>query len=269
MVRPMLIDAFMYFNEIDLLEIRLNELNSIVDKFVIVESQEMHGSSELKRFNLKDNWNVVQPFEKKIWYTMLNALEPPFTGPESSWPRENYNRNALMQGIELASKSPNDIVMISDCDEIPKASAVKAAIPRIKQMYGTEQDFYYYNVNTFGGKWHGTVLGPLSEIIKSGGCQAVRNQRDNYPAIRDCGWHFSYFGGIDKIRVKVKNFAHASDHICQRLSERSDMELAQDILEYRDLYRRDGVNFEHREDDSRLPEFLSANKNRFKHFYVR
>jgi beta-1,4-mannosyl-glycoprotein beta-1,4-N-acetylglucosaminyltransferase len=263
----MIIDSLLFFNEVDLLDIRLHELDPIVDKFVIVESQAMHGSANLKRYILEENWNVVKPFEKKICYIKLDKLEPEFSGPESCWPRENFNRNALMAGIESVSKSENDIVMVSDCDEIPKASAIKMALPRIKGMVGTKQDFYYYNVNTCGGVWHGTVIGRLSDIRLAGGIQAVRNQRDNYPAIPDSGWHFSYFGGLDKIRMKTQNFAHATDLICRQLSERSNEEVLKDISECKDLYRREGVSFTRQDDTSRLPEYLTQNKERFKNFY--
>ena len=47
-------DCFNFFNELDLLEIRLNTLYDIVDYFVIIESNLTH-SGEVKPFYYEDN----------------------------------------------------------------------------------------------------------------------------------------------------------------------------------------------------------------------
>ena len=116
-----MIDAFIYGWEKDILEIRLHELSPVVDKFVIVESLEMHGSANLKTETLRAHWSIIKPFEDKVHYVLLEDLKPAFD-KTTSWQRENYHRNQLMPAILQISKSPLDIVMISDCDEIPRAS---------------------------------------------------------------------------------------------------------------------------------------------------
>jgi beta-1,4-mannosyl-glycoprotein beta-1,4-N-acetylglucosaminyltransferase len=81
----MVIDAILFTDEIDILEIRLNEMNSVVDKFVIVEALEAHGSVKRREACLAKNWDVVRPFEDKIKYVVLDKLEPAYTDGVSGW----------------------------------------------------------------------------------------------------------------------------------------------------------------------------------------
>jgi beta-1,4-mannosyl-glycoprotein beta-1,4-N-acetylglucosaminyltransferase len=267
----MLIDAFLYAWELDILEIRLHELSSVVDKFVIVESKEMHGSDNKKEFSLKDNWHIIKPFDHKIEYVLLDKLEPPFGGSDG-WARENYHRNSLMAPILKVSTSPEDLVMISDVDEIPRALEMKfykhvqETGYRNNDLIALKQDLFYYNVNTYNGFWNGTVVGPVSKIQEVGGPQSARNMRDSVKSIEEAGWHFSYFGGLDRIKTKVENFVHASDPPCKEFRNRSDAEALEDIKGGRDIYRRNDMVFSKREsDDPRLPAYFLNNREKFKH----
>ena len=267
----MLIDAFMIGWEWDILELRLNELCDIVDKFVLVESREMHGSNCWKTETLRDHWSVVKPFEDKIDYTLLDRLEPAFD-KSTTWLRENYQRNQLMNGINAVGRL-TDIAMVSDVDEIPRASTLKACegikFPDLlTPLFACCQELFYYDTSNFTGQqWHGTVIGTVAAIQKVGGPQAARNMRDNLSLIPDCGWHFSYMGGLGRVKKKISNFAHAQEDSCQLVQHRSDEELSEDIRTGRDLYHRPENNKERRQpDDPRLPKYLLANRDKFKHF---
>jgi beta-1,4-mannosyl-glycoprotein beta-1,4-N-acetylglucosaminyltransferase len=264
----MLIDAFTFFNELELLDIRLHELDSIVDYFVIAESLEHHGSIGKKPANLRDNWHLIKPFEKKIKYVVLDSLYPALAGREQVWPRENFQRNALLQIARSVSTSGKDILMISDADEIPRANMIAENIPRFAGgLYGTQQDLFYYNVNTYFGEWHGTVISTIDCIEKMGGPQAARNRRDELPLLENAGWHFSYFGGVDKIVNKVANFAHAVDDSARDCLSRGKEELAGDVAAGRDLYRRPEMKAERREaNDPRLPAYFLNNPEKFPQF---
>ena len=265
---PKLIDAFLFLNELDLLEIRLNELDSVVDHFVIVESLAMHGSAKTRDACLANNWDVVRPFEKKIKYVLLDELEPSYTNALSGWMRENFHRNALMAPVmELAR--PEDVVMVSDCDEIPRASALR----RVNGIHFLNLDFFYYNVNRYAGPWARSTIGTLADYQRAGGFQAPRGRLDmpptvNYPMIENAGWHFSYFGDIERIRFKVENFAHSSDDFCKAVNARDDKQLAADIAAGRDLYRTRGIPmFQYRAtDDARLPAHFLNNRSKYERF---
>ena len=119
--QPKVFDAFIFSGELDILEIRLNELDSVVDHFVIVESCEPHGAAGRRQPTYladPERWEeVTGPFHNKICYDVLDNLEPAYTTSRSGWARENYHRSALMQPIKQLSGSPYDVVIISDVDD--------------------------------------------------------------------------------------------------------------------------------------------------------
>ena len=125
-------------------------------------------------------------------------------------------------------------------------------------------DFYYYNVNTFVEPWiEGTTIAPLSEYRKSS-VGSIRWQ-NNFQYLTKAGWHFSYFGGLDRIRDKLQNFSHAADDMCKAALAKSDEELQKKINEKGDLFGR-GM-WQHREsNDPSLPKYFLDNTERFRHF---
>ena len=121
-------DCFMFNNEDLLLDIRLNILDSYVDYFVIVESRFMHSGKEKRNFFNIKHYNK---FEKKIIYIFLeripNFIKNSFSlqtdkplSPSVSWKYENYQRDQITKGI--ANADPEDVILISDVDEIPNLS---------------------------------------------------------------------------------------------------------------------------------------------------
>ena len=118
-----IIDCFMYFDEDHLLEIRLNTLSDYVEKFVIVEANLDHaGNARSPQFNI----DKFYKFKDKIEYILVKDLPAHNNfykknwGP--SWRRENFQRNALSKGYERCD--PNDVIMISDLDEIPNPEKI-------------------------------------------------------------------------------------------------------------------------------------------------
>jgi hypothetical protein len=259
----MLIDAFLYDGEVDILNLRIEELSPVVDKFVIVESLERHGSPNRK---LLPSILVGYGAGDKIHYVCLDHLEPAFDGT-NSWARENYHRNCLMRHIVEASGSSRDVLMLSDADEIPRAESLTGLSCDREQLHGTAQDFFYYNVNTYGGEWHGTVIGTIDAFYHAGGLQAARNKRDGLGIIPNCGWHFSWAGGLNRVLSKVKNFAHAHEDSSKSIARSPVEDIAKDLLSGIDIYHRPEMKFEHRSsDDPRLPRYFLENKERFPQF---
>jgi beta-1,4-mannosyl-glycoprotein beta-1,4-N-acetylglucosaminyltransferase len=255
----MIIDAFPFFNETEILEIRLNELAPIVDKFVIVESLEMHGSRNTKPANF-DRERFKQ-FD--IEYVLLPRLEPEYTDSVSGWKRENYQRNALMPAV-LEIASPNDIVIVSDCDEIPRMTAIRDNLDKLQiGIHQLSLDMYFYNVNNFNGKWARSSAGTLKDFQRAGGFQVLRD-KPSAQTIPDAGWHFSYFGSPERIRMKVANFAHSSDSICTKLLNQDD--ISNRVATGKDLYQ-DRMLERRSTDDSRLPEYFRNNLTRFPEFW--
>ena len=142
-----IIDALMFAWELDVLLLRLHELDSVVTDFIIVESLEHHGSTNPKTANLRANWEVIKPFEHKIKYYVLENLFPPLRDRNDVWPRENFHRNFIGEVVKEIGASPTDILLVSDCDEIPRAETIRQNLLRLANgICGTRQEMFYYSV---------------------------------------------------------------------------------------------------------------------------
>ena len=105
-------DAFQVFNELDMLEVRLHELNETVHRFVLVEATRTH-SNKPKPLHFGENKDRFAAFLDKIIHVVVDDL------PDNSdaWVLENFQRNAMLRGLTAAHS--NDLVVIADVDEIP------------------------------------------------------------------------------------------------------------------------------------------------------
>ena len=108
-------DCFTFYNEFELLELRLKSLYDIVDYFVIIEANRTH-TNKPKPLNLLEHKDEFKDFLPKIRYINLDATKVPFKGV-GDWSIENAQRNGIMAG--LADANPDDLIFISDLDEIP------------------------------------------------------------------------------------------------------------------------------------------------------
>ena len=226
-------DCFMYFDEEIVLDLRLNMLNPLVDYFVIVESKFTHKGD--KR-DLKFDINKFNEFKDKIIYLVFD--EEPINIEElndkdleseksrklilNAALRENGQRNFITKGIENADS--NDLILISDVDEIPNLENVD--FKKIKnQIILFKQDMFYYKLNLKLPDliWSGTKA-CKKKYLKSP--QWLRNIKDKkYPIYRfdtffsdkkyinikfinNGGWHFSNIKTPAEIEYKLKSYLH-------------------------------------------------------------
>ena len=273
----MIYDCFTFFNELDVLEIRLNVLNDIVDKFVIVEATKTHSGND-KELVFAANRDRFREFEDKIIYIV------PETYPEfkTSWTYENYQRNCIAQG--LAGCDPHDTILISDCDEIPNPRVVRelAGTSGVKIL---EQFMFFYFINYLDVGdpiWIGGTR-IMDYAYFQHGLDGVRVKYNDYlirelnpgttatklrlwkyaRRIANGGWHFSFLGGVDAIVRKIKSYSH------QELN-RDELLDAQTILrkieDGRDLFDRRGHEYKAVSLDEYYPPWLLAHREKFSKF---
>ena len=113
-------DCFTFFNELELLELRLESLYDVVDCFVIVEADKTHANVP-KPFNFYEHRNDFKKYLSKIHYIMDTSTVP-YKGV-GDWSLENNQRNNIMQG--LTDAAPDDLILISDADEFPDPEIIK------------------------------------------------------------------------------------------------------------------------------------------------
>jgi beta-1,4-mannosyl-glycoprotein beta-1,4-N-acetylglucosaminyltransferase len=271
------VNAFIFFDELSLLEIRLHELDSVVDLFVIVETLEHNSNRPKKPICLRPNLSRFKKFEHKIQYAVIDTVYPMYSGREQNsglaWAREAWQRDQLMPVLQ-ACIAPEDVVLFTEGDEIPRAETIRANREILNTgIHQLEMDFFYYNVNRqVTEPWATAFSGTLRQIQQAGGPAALRRavsgrgngEGGQYPWIKNCGWHFSTFGSLEHIRQKFAGFAHAYDPVCKEFeAKRDDTKLIHDIAngEYLTNPRPNWTVW--RDIDDRLPAYFLANQEKF------
>jgi len=137
----------MFFNELDMLEIRLNVLNDKVDYFVMVEAKTTH-SGEKKELFFEKNKVRFSKFFDKIIYIIVDDMPKIVNGDR--WPSDTFQRNAIMRGLKNCKD--NDIIIISDLDEIPNLENFEA-IKKQLIINGSKNDYLYNNIYIPFKRW--------------------------------------------------------------------------------------------------------------------
>lgn len=210
-----IIDCFTFYNEIDLLNLRLSELYDYVDYFVISESLHTHRGKS-KKLYLEENMDLFSQFKDKI----INVCDKTkYNSSDYSWKIENNQRNEIAKGLSSLDLDDNDQILISDLDEIPNIETLKKVMP-VEWVFTLEMDFYYFTLyNKIKKNWKKSKILNYKTFIEkfNSSPQYVRdsvdyrkilNFRFDRNVIKDGGWHFSYFGDVDFIQNKIRNFAH-------------------------------------------------------------
>jgi len=215
----MLVDAFIFYNEKELVELRVKYLNDLVDYFVVIEADVTHQGK-------KKDWNFpsildgsLRKFSNKIKYYKVNInMKEAESGSGwiigtkkggRSWKIENMQRNYIQQACK--NFSSNDIIIISDVDEIPsrdkiefiKSSNFKKIAPVAFEQFLFQLNCNYLNIEN----WVGTIV-TTKEIIERYQPQDLRNQKLRLSYFIRAGWSFSSFGGVKNVQEKMEAFAH-------------------------------------------------------------
>jgi beta-1,4-mannosyl-glycoprotein beta-1,4-N-acetylglucosaminyltransferase len=202
---------------LEILEGRLEYLYDTVDYFVIVETNITHSGAK-KPLNYLENIARYHKYSDKILYFPfstdasefnfgLRPSECDFKAPQ--WQMENAQRNHIAQALALFDTDA--VVMISDVDEIPNRDMLQLAIDNLnpsQTALAFIQDMFYYNFNQKQqAPWPGTVI-TTNNIAREFSPQKIREARWTLPGVANGGWHLSYWGTPEKIKIKLENFAH-------------------------------------------------------------
>ena len=226
-------DCFLFNNELDLLRLRLTELYSCVDYFVICECA-VTFSGEKKPLHYLLNQDRFASFKDKIQHFVIpNPPADAYTENPINLNRETsqfWQRNQMALAIQAAKD--NDLILISDVDEIPKAS-VLAKVAKLCRFANTivffsqawfllfldvrvdkrEKVVFASNgrsMNQNNAEWLGTFA-CSARLLRHGYEGNVHNiwslkwgdHHLMYPIVEDAGWHFSYMGGMNGLQTKI------------------------------------------------------------------
>jgi len=252
-----IIDCFIFYNELDLLTYRLHILNSVVDYFIIVESTHTF-TGKPKELVFDINKGLFDEFNHKIIHIIVEDM--PYKYPTinydkgEQWQNEYHQRNCIDRGIKKVEVENQDIIIISDLDEIPDPSTLlhikSGSIP--VTVNSLEQDLYYYNLNCkLVDKWYNTkVLSYQYYKQMSISCNTIRES--THSVIKKGGWHLSYFGNAEFIKNKIETFSH------QELNNSNNTNVSNihsRIVSCKDVYNRSYIRIDKIEikDNTYLP----------------
>lgn len=203
-------DCFKFFNELELLDLRLMVLDEYVDYFVLVEANKTH-TGKPKEFIFEQNKHKFSDYLDRIVYVKVEDL--PDYSIDDIWQAENFQRNCITRG--LGDAETGDKIVISDIDEIPNPNIIIQNLDTPHVIIMTQKLFYYY-VNCMQNQtWCGSVMATYKDYASP---QQLRNMairansnlfESSAPGISNGGWHYSFMGGPEKIRLKVENIAES------------------------------------------------------------
>lgn len=215
-----IVDAFTFFNEIELLKIRLELLYDHVDAFCICEGRYTFTGIE-KPYFIELHQQDLKPWLDKIIYL---KFQPDITGVDFSkkdssfnptspaWQMERGQRNALIEVCNQMDAS--DKLILSDLDELPNPEVITAIrnghLVSPKARLQMQMHYYYMNcigVGAENSRWSKAFLSTVDEIKKAPDLEYMRLQ-DQMPVIANAGWHFSYLGGTDAVSEKINAISH-------------------------------------------------------------
>ena len=262
-----LIDCFMYFDEDLVLDIRLNTLNDKVDKFVIAEATRNH-AGEKKKLNFKiENFSK---FKNKINYLVVDDLPINVKSSKKGWHenhmRDQFQRNSLARGYK--EYSDEDLVMISDIDEIPNLEQLKKF--NIKNRYACFLQKNFQSklnlLNITHEDWPGTKICQKKYLKSPQWLRDFKAKRKPFwklfkkdiQLIKDGGWHFSFLKDATAIKNKIIAYSHqeynTKEFTNTELIEKK-ISLGQDLFNRKIKYKK--VNI-----DNTFPKYVLENKEK-------
>ena len=287
-------DCFMYFDEEVVLDVRLNTLNEFVDYFVIVESSFTHKGDSRK---LKFNHKKFEKFSDKIIYIVdeetypqIEEIKTEDSEDEKSRKaifnagyRENGQRNLITKGLEKANDE--DLILISDVDEIPKLAEINFKNINEKIIL-FKQDMFYYKFNLWLPNliWTGTKACKKKNLVNPQWLRNIKDRkysffridtffsRTKYNSIKiinNGGWHFSNIKTPKEIEFKLRSYLHHREFDLNPLSVDQINEIIKNKQAIYDLKvdktdnKIGNGNFLKKFELNKLPEYIISNQNKF------
>ena len=268
----MIIDCFPFFNELDILEIRLNTLNERVDKFILVEANKTQSLLD-KPFYFEENKQRFSKFLEKIVHIKIEDCPT-----EGGWVMEHFQRNCILKGLQKLDLNTNDIVAISDVDEIWNPSVIDNITENINNLVnpisiGMKYLVFYLNLETENKKWIGTVFCSYANLLNKSP-QGLRDSKDYLPKYLDCGWHFGYQGGADKIYEKYLSCIEPIDKSLLPTKEVFIEQFNNRIKDggsfiFSDNLSDESVKLKKIDIDEYFPEYIHQNQQQYNHLILK
>ena len=288
-------DCFMYFDEEVVVNVRLHTLNEFVDYFVIVESRFTHKGDPRE---LKFDHKKFQKFRDKIIYIIDEEIYPQTHEIKTEDSendrsiklifnaayRENGQRNLIAKGLKEANDE--DLILISDVDEIPKLSGLNFKSIKEKIILFKQDMFYYkFNLQLPDLIWTGTKACKKKNLISPQWLRNIKDRKYSFfridtffsktkftsiKIVSDGGWHFSNIKTPKEIEFKLRSYLHHREFDENPLSVEQIDKIIKSKLAIYDLKVDKTVNKIgngnklEKFDINKLPNYIQINQNDLK-----
>ena len=274
-------DCFNFFNELDILELRLNILYDTVDFFIIVESNLTH-SGQNKPFYFEQNKDRFSKFLDKIisykiydnpsdfvnlpntedielqkiygFMKTTKRFNPYFQG---DYGRDYFQKESVRR--PLVNCEENDIIIISDADEIPDPKVLKQLdkLDLNNTIYSLNQTMYYFYLNVLKeNEWCGSKMG-MYKNMKKYSFNEIRGDSSLSSIIHKAGWHFSFMGGEEMVKNKMLSYS-ARDMVDHNVLSKIKLNMENNM----DPYFRHALSKV--EIDDSYPQYILDNLEKYK-----
>jgi beta-1,4-mannosyl-glycoprotein beta-1,4-N-acetylglucosaminyltransferase len=255
-------DTFIFWKELDLLELRLEELSPLVDRFVLVESP-VTFTGLPKPLYYAENADRFSAYRERIIHVVGDLPPNPAS---SAWSYEGRSRNLILRGVRDAD--PSDTILLSDVDEIPDRQVIleHRAYEGVT-VFRPRWFMYHLNLEVVNDDQHCSRMFQRRWLSRLAPC-AFKQAIIKVPGVPTqtvaAGWHFSCVGDARFLQEKLASYSHRElntpryaslDHL------EASLQQGRDFLERGLVLRPVAV-------DESFPEALRSNPARWRHLIV-
>jgi len=276
-------DSIIFFNELDLLELRLNILNDVVDYFVITESpwtvsgnpKPLYYQENKERFSkFKDKiiHNITEEIpndysdymDKREYHTPMGGNDlngTPYREYPIRFQRAIFNRDSSIYGSVKFGINDDDIILTSDADEIINPLVLEdLSWFEPNNHYVCLQKAFYYKLNyLYQDNWMGTRISTF-KTLSNYSVDLLRNMHKDAYRIEQSGWHWSFFGDADNFRLKLSSYEHTENNV-----ESNTANAERKIEEGIDPFGR-SIQIKTIPIDDSYPEYIVNNQEKYAEF---
>ena len=266
-------DCFTFYNELDLLEFRFEELYDHVDHFVLVEANRTF-QNNIKPFYFGENQHRFAKYMDKVIHIQVENM-PTDT---DAWGRERFQRDAIGRGV--CDADDNDIVIVSDLDEIIRSETVDELRNDIDtQIWGLRMPLFYFKFNymltttdsiytTWGMACRKKILTSAEDLRRnrfSLNSFALNYNQSGIRMMEHAGWQFSYLGDTEFAKSKIQSFAHIETNKPEVLDS---LDIERSIAAGNGLGPNPTEQFTPVKIDSYMPKSIQNNPDKYSKYIV-
>ncbi|GKT82318.1 glycosyl transferase family 17 protein [Colletotrichum tofieldiae] len=261
-------DLLLINTEVEMLEVRIGQMAPYVDYFVILESDKTF-TDHPKPLYIRDNWELFKPWHKKM---ILRTMDLEKLKEGSTWDREHTSRNAMYEQVipslvDEQAASIDDILIVSDVDEIPKPEILRALrncnVPVRNTIHSS---FYYYSY-----QWRMPIDWPHPQATLYRGADTIlpSDLRGNAGGheFDYAGWHCSYcFSTVEEMAEKINSFSHSEFNRDEFKDINHIINVTRNGL---DIFKRADTVFRRFERNFDVPDYIKQHSNKFRYLIDR